>query len=115
MTDDDRQMKEAARAAAHAEVQRTARELLEVMERIPAFSAPSLAEIETESDTLRLHDLAGEHGLTFEHEGDTYRFDGYTAYSLPQALGYAEGVDRARHYTPPTDDEIDNWILGADY
>jgi hypothetical protein len=119
MTDDGRQMKGAARAAAHAEVLRTTRELQEVMGQIPVRSArslkQSLKEIEAESDTLRLHDLAEQYGLAFRQVGGTYRFDGYTAHGLPQALGYAEGFDRARHHTPPTDEDIATWIPGADY
>jgi hypothetical protein len=48
-----------------------------------------------ESDALRLDDLAEQHGLTFKHVGMIYRFQDFTAYGLDQALGYAEGYDRA--------------------
>jgi hypothetical protein len=48
-----------------------------------------------ESDALRLDDLAEEHGLTFKRTGMVYRFEDFTAYGLDQALGYAEGFDRA--------------------
>jgi hypothetical protein len=48
-----------------------------------------------ESDTARLNDLAKEHSLTFRRTGMVYRFEDFTAYGLDQALGYAEGFDRA--------------------
>jgi hypothetical protein len=51
-----------------------------------------------ETDTLRLHDLAKEHGLNFTTSGATWYFDDHTfrARSLGQALAFAEGFDRAR-------------------
>ena len=51
-----------------------------------------------ETDTLRLQDLAQEHGLKFKRVGRAYLFDDYTftACSLLQALAFAEGFDRAR-------------------
>ena len=48
-----------------------------------------------ESDGYRLNDLAKQHGLTFKRTGMVYRFEDFTAYGLDQALGYAEGFDRA--------------------
>ncbi len=48
-----------------------------------------------ESDALRLEDLAREHGLTFKRVGMVYMFEDFNAYGLDQALGYAEGFDRA--------------------
>jgi hypothetical protein len=49
-----------------------------------------------ESDTYRLNDLAKQHGLPFKRVGMIYSFEDFTAYGLDQALGYAEGFDRAR-------------------
>jgi hypothetical protein len=50
-----------------------------------------------ETDTLRLNDLAKEHGLVFTTSGATWFFDDYSfrARSLGQALAFAEGFDRA--------------------
>ena len=48
-----------------------------------------------ESDAARLNDLAQQYGLTFKRSGMVYRFEDYNAYGLDQALGYAEGFDRA--------------------
>jgi hypothetical protein len=50
-----------------------------------------------ESDTARLEDLAKLHGLTFKHVGSTYIFDDFNAHGVRQALGFAEGFDRARN------------------
>src|SRR5215831_1575771 len=50
----------------------------------------------TETDTLRLKDLAKQHGLIFKRVGTSYRFDHFTAHGLTQALGFVEGFDRAR-------------------
>jgi hypothetical protein len=49
-----------------------------------------------ETDTLRLHDVAKEHGLTFTQHGATFQFESFTAHGLKQALGFVEGFDRAR-------------------
>ncbi len=49
-----------------------------------------------ETDILRLKDLAKQHGLIFKRVRGNYRFDHFTAHGLPQALGFAEGFDRAR-------------------
>jgi hypothetical protein len=48
-----------------------------------------------ETDTLRLNDLAKQHGLTITRDGDKYVFDSFTAHGLTQALAFAEGFDRA--------------------
>jgi hypothetical protein len=48
-----------------------------------------------ESDALRLEDLAKTHGLTIKRTGMVYRFEDYNAFGLDEALGYAEGYDRA--------------------
>jgi hypothetical protein len=50
---------------------------------------------EEETDTFRLNDLAKEHGLTLRRVGSTYKFDDFNAHGLRQALGFAEGFDRA--------------------
>jgi hypothetical protein len=68
-----------------------------------------------ESDTARLHDLSQQYGLAFRQVGDTYLVDDFTANGLPQALGYAEGFDRARRCTLPTDEDIAKWIPAAEY
>lgn len=49
-----------------------------------------------ETDTLRLNDLAAQHGLAFRVVGSTYIFDEFTAHGLRQALGFVEGYDRAK-------------------
>jgi len=49
-----------------------------------------------ETDNLRLLDLAKQYGLRFVKCGTTCDFDDFTAHGLKQALGYAEGFDRAR-------------------
>src|SRR5258708_12070278 len=49
-----------------------------------------------ETDAVRLNDLAEQHGLSFRRVGMIYRFEDFTAYGLDQALGYAEGFDRAK-------------------
>ena len=102
-------------------------ELSEVMEQIPTAEDLQLIEEEAvlsqiipeddseESDLARLNDLAEQHGLTLEKMDHTYLIDGFAANGLPQALGYAEGVDRANQFTPPTGEEIALWIPGADY
>jgi hypothetical protein len=87
------------------------KEMLALLEQ--AF--PLNKRLEAEYDTARLHDLADQHGLAFRQVDRIYLFDGYTADGLEQALGYAEGFDRARHYTPPTDEDIATWIPGANY
>lgn len=51
---------------------------------------------ELESDLMRLQDLVKEHGLTYQRVGSTYSFEDYTAHGLRQALGFAEGFDRAK-------------------
>lgn len=48
-----------------------------------------------ESDMARLNNLATRHGLSIKRSGMVYRFEDFTAYGLGQALGYAEGFDRA--------------------
>jgi hypothetical protein len=50
-----------------------------------------------ETDRLRLHDLAKEHGLKFRRVGSAYLFDDhtFTARNQGQALAFAEGFDRA--------------------
>jgi len=53
-----------------------------------------------ESDMARLNDLATQHGLSFKRIGMVYRFEDFTAYGLDQALGYAEGFDRAMAGVP---------------
>jgi hypothetical protein len=57
----------------------------------PKHHAPN----DRETDALRLNDLAREHGLTFKRVRSTYQFEDYTAHGLKQALGFAEGYDRA--------------------
>jgi hypothetical protein len=49
-----------------------------------------------ETDLLRLDSIAQQHGLTFKRVGSTYQFDDFTAHGLEQALGFAEGFDRAK-------------------
>ena len=49
-----------------------------------------------ETDTLRLNDVAKEHGLSFARHGSTFQFEDFTAHGLEQALGFVEGFDRAR-------------------
>ena len=49
-----------------------------------------------ETDLLRLDSLAQQHGLTYKRVGRTYQFDDFTAHGLEQALGFAEGFDRAK-------------------
>ena len=44
---------------------------------------------------MRLADLSRSHNLLFRRSGMIYRFEDFTAYGLDQALGYAEGHDRA--------------------
>jgi hypothetical protein len=53
-----------------------------------------------ETDVLRLHDLAKEHGLNSTMSGATWYFDDHTfrARGLGQALAFAEGFDRARKH-----------------
>jgi hypothetical protein len=48
-----------------------------------------------EQDAMRLDDLSQRLGLPFRKAGMIYRFEDFTAYGLDQALGYAEGYDRA--------------------
>jgi hypothetical protein len=50
---------------------------------------------DTDTDTLRLADLAKRYGLRFRRVGSTYQFDDFTAHGLKQALGFVEGYDRA--------------------
>lgn len=49
-----------------------------------------------ETDQLRLDDLVTEHGIAYQRIGNTYTFDDFTAHGLEQALGFAEGYDRAQ-------------------
>jgi|GEM_PF-3178133 len=49
-----------------------------------------------DTDLLRLNDLAKQHGLRFCKVGRTYQFNDYTAHGLEQALGFAEGFNRAK-------------------
>jgi len=49
-----------------------------------------------ETYNLRLLALAKRHGLGFVKSGSTYQFDDFTAHGLEQALGFAEGFDRAK-------------------
>lgn len=56
---------------------------------------PNRSYSSKESDALRLNDLAQEHGLPFKRTGMFYIFDDFIACGLAQALGYAEGFDRA--------------------
>ncbi len=48
-----------------------------------------------ETDILRLDDLAEQYGLTFQRRGSLYIFNDFIAHGLRQALGFAEGYDRA--------------------
>jgi hypothetical protein len=50
---------------------------------------------DTDTDTLRLNDLAKQYGLKFRRVRSTYQFDDFTAHGLKQALGFVEGYDRA--------------------
>jgi hypothetical protein len=50
---------------------------------------------EKETDALRLNDLAKQYGLNFRRVGSTYKFEDFNAHGLRQALGFAEGFDRA--------------------
>jgi hypothetical protein len=61
----------------------------------------------TETDLLRLADLAKEHGFTYIKVGTRYYFDTeikgpfqdgfiYSAHGLREALAFAEGFDRAK-------------------
>jgi hypothetical protein len=56
---------------------------------------------EEETDTYRLNDLAAQYGLTFKRVGNIYRFQDFNAHGLRQALGFAEGFDRARRDPAP--------------
>ena len=47
------------------------------------------------TDLLRLNDLVKKHGLHYRRVRNTYSFDDFTAHGLNQALGFAEGFDRA--------------------
>jgi hypothetical protein len=38
-----------------------------------------------------------EHGTYYSRIGNTYIFDDFTAHGLEQALGFAEGFDRAKN------------------
>jgi hypothetical protein len=99
--------KEKRRTEAYQKVQSSIRDLKEVMKHIPtAEDSQLIEEMGTifrligkcdlkESDMARLQDLADQHGLPVEQLGDTYRIDGFAADGLPQALAYAEGIDRA--------------------
>jgi hypothetical protein len=68
---------------------------------------------EEETDTFRLNDLAKEHGLTFRRVGSTYKFDDFNAHGLRQALGYAEGFDRAIASRPVQ--QLDEYALEIAY
>jgi hypothetical protein len=52
---------------------------------------------DTDTDTLRLNDLAKQYGLKCRRVRSTYQFDEFTAHGLKQALGFVEGYDRAAH------------------
>jgi hypothetical protein len=51
---------------------------------------------DNETDSLRLHDVAKEHGLNFTRRGSTFQFESFTAHGLRQALKFAEGFDRGK-------------------
>ena len=58
-----------------------------------------------ETDALRLNDLARIHNLPFKKAGTKYIFEDFTAGGLRQALGFAEGYDRATsHWKAQTQD-----------
>lgn len=65
----------------------------------PLWRAPMLKILQSndrETDLMRLSDLAKQHGLKYRRVGRTYIFEEYTAHGLRQALGFAEGFDRAK-------------------
>jgi hypothetical protein len=49
------------------------------------------------TDLLRLNDLARQRALGFVQDGNAYRFNGFTAQGLTQALAFAEGFDRGAY------------------
>jgi hypothetical protein len=53
---------------------------------------------DVETDLTRLQDLVKHHGLRLRRVRTTYMFDDYTAHGLKQALGFAEGYDRAMQH-----------------
>jgi hypothetical protein len=55
----------------------------------------ALKSSDRDTDLLRLNDLARKHGLKYRRVRNTYTFDDFTAHGLKQALGFAEGFDRA--------------------
>jgi hypothetical protein len=62
----------------------------------PASGRPvAMKNGDTDSDALRLNDLAKQYGLECRRVGSTYQFDDFTAHGLKQALGFVEGYDRA--------------------
>lgn len=58
-----------------------------------------LKSSELETDLQRLNDLVRQHGLHYRRVGSTYNFEDFTAHGLKQALGFAEGFDRAKGQT----------------
>jgi hypothetical protein len=63
-----------------------------------AYGAAMLRVLErndVETDLIRLEDLVKHHDLRLRRVRTTYMFDDYTAHGLKQALGFAEGYDRA--------------------
>jgi hypothetical protein len=58
-----------------------------------------------ETDELRLNDLSQQYDLPFKRIRSTYVFEDFRAHGLRQALGYAEGYDRAmsRRTATPSD------------
>jgi hypothetical protein len=60
------------------------------------MSMQTIHSDDQETDLLRLNDLSRKHDLSFRKVGRTYIFDDFTAHGLKQALGFAEGFDRAK-------------------
>jgi hypothetical protein len=67
-----------------------------------------------EQDAMRLADLARSHNLPLRKSGIVYRFEDFTAYGLDQALGYAEGYDRAVDRWKNAAKGLDGTSSGAD-
>jgi hypothetical protein len=68
---------------------------------------------EEETDTFRLNHLVKEHGLTFKRICITYIFTYFNVNGLRQALGFAEGFDRAIASSPAQ--QLDEYALEIAY
>jgi hypothetical protein len=53
-----------------------------------------------DTDLLHLNHLAQQHDLMFSRDGNNYLFQSFVARGVPQALAFAEGVDRTRSGEP---------------